>query len=57
MLELAIGLVVVALVAGSLGFTGVARGAANLAKIAFFVFLGIAAVVLHLGFLGVAAIS
>jgi uncharacterized membrane protein YtjA (UPF0391 family) len=43
-------------VAGALRFTGVARGAAGLAKIIFFVLLAIVIVLLLLGFLGVAAI-
>lgn len=44
MLELAVGLLVVALIAAALGFGGVAGAAAGFAKIAFFVFLVLAAV-------------
>lgn len=35
MLEIAIAAIVVSLVAGAFGFTGVARGAANVAKVIF----------------------
>jgi uncharacterized membrane protein YtjA (UPF0391 family) len=56
MLELAIGLIVVALIAGALGFTGVARGAASVAKAIFVILLVIGGIILLLGFLGVAAI-
>jgi uncharacterized membrane protein YtjA (UPF0391 family) len=56
MLELAIGLLIVALVAGALGFTGVAKGAANIAKFVFVAFLVIAGVIFVLGLLGVIAV-
>ena len=49
----AIVALVVALVAGGLGFTGVARGAATIAKILFGVFLLIFIVLLILVVLGV----
>ena len=35
MIELAVGALIVALIAGALGFTGIARGAATLFKIVF----------------------
>jgi uncharacterized membrane protein YtjA (UPF0391 family) len=47
MLELAIGAVVVALIAGALGFRGVSSAAATVAKVIFVMFL-VAAVVLFL---------
>ena len=56
MLELAIGLLIVALIAGALGFTGVAKGAASIAKIIFVAFLVIAGLIFLLGLLGVIAI-
>ena len=39
MLEAAIVFLVIALIAGALGFTGVAKGAASIAKILFFGFV------------------
>lgn len=56
MLELAITLVVIALIAGALGFTGIARGAANIAKFIFIAFLIVAGVILLLGVLGLIAV-
>lgn len=53
LLELAIIAFVISLVAGGLGFTGVARGAASVAKIAFGVFLITAIILLVLFALGV----
>jgi uncharacterized membrane protein YtjA (UPF0391 family) len=56
MLELAVILLVVALIAGALGFTGVARGAASIAKFIFIAALVVGLGILLLGFLGVAAL-
>lgn len=42
MLRTTIGLLIIALVAGLLGFTGVAAGAMVIAKVTFFVFLVLA---------------
>lgn len=44
MLNVAAGALVVSLVAGALGFTGIARAASAVAKIVFGVFLAIAVV-------------
>lgn len=57
MLKLAIVLFVISIIAGALGFTGVARGLAGLAKVIFFTFLALAALVLVLMFMGVALIA
>jgi uncharacterized membrane protein YtjA (UPF0391 family) len=51
MLKWALIFLVISLVAGALGFTGVARGAANVARILFGVFLAIFIVLLLLGLL------
>lgn len=42
MLGLAITLLIVALIAGALGFGGVAGASAGLAKVAFFIFIALA---------------
>lgn len=47
MLEVAIGALLIALIAGALGFTGVARAASAVAKVIFGIFL-IAAVLIFL---------
>jgi uncharacterized membrane protein YtjA (UPF0391 family) len=39
MIELAVGALIVALIAGALGFTGVARGAATVFKVVFGIFV------------------
>lgn len=44
---------VVSLIAGGLGFTGVARGAANIAKILFGIFLVIAVILFILVIVGI----
>lgn len=49
MLKLAILFLVIALVAGLLGFTGIAAGAATIAKILFGIFLALFLVVLISG--------
>lgn len=41
---------IIAIIAGILGFTGIAQGAAEIAKILFFVFISIWLIVLVLGF-------
>ena len=56
MLEFAFGALVVALVAWALGFTGIARGAATLAKLVFILFLVIAGLLFGLALLGVGAV-
>ncbi|MDQ2694970.1 MAG: DUF1328 domain-containing protein [Pseudomonadota bacterium] len=53
LLELAIIALVISLIAGALGFTGVARGAGALAKILFGIFLVIALILFLLVLLGV----
>jgi len=49
MLKLALIFAIVSVLAGILGFTGVAAGAATLAKTLFFVFLALCALFLILG--------
>jgi uncharacterized membrane protein YtjA (UPF0391 family) len=56
MLEAAIFFLVVALIAGVLGFTNIAAGAATIAKVLFFIFIAVFLLLLVLGFMGVAAI-
>lgn len=53
LLELAIGAFVVSLIAAALGFSGVARGAASIAKIVFGIFLVLAVIFLIMLALGV----
>lgn len=53
----AITALVISLLAGGLGFTGVARGAANIAKILFGLFLAIAIVLFILLLVGVDILS
>lgn len=57
MIELAIFFFIVAVIAGALGFTGIARGAAKIAKVLFFIFLGLFLLVVILAFLGIAAVA
>lgn len=52
----AIGALIISLIAGAFGFTGVARGAASIAKILFGIFLIIALILFVLVVLGVTAI-
>jgi uncharacterized membrane protein YtjA (UPF0391 family) len=47
---------VISLIAGALGFTGVARGAGTIAKVLFGIFLVIAVILFILVVLGVTAI-
>ena len=56
MLGLLIALIVIALVAGTLGFTGVARGAATLARIVFFLMLAGIVIMIILAVMGLAGI-
>ena len=51
MLKLALFFLFVSLVAGVLGFTGIALAAAGIAKILFFVFLALFVIVLAVGML------
>ncbi len=53
----AIVALVVSLIAGGLGFTGVARGAATVAKVLFGIFLVVAVVLFILLLLGVGAVT
>ncbi len=56
MLKYAIVFAIVSLIAGALGFGGVAAGAAGIAKILFGLFLVLAVIFLVLAALGVGAI-
>lgn len=51
MLKLALFFLIVSLIAGVLGFTGIAMAAAGIAKILFFVFLALFVIVLAVGML------
>jgi uncharacterized membrane protein YtjA (UPF0391 family) len=53
LLEWAIIALVISLIAGALGFSGVARGAATVAKVLFGIFLVIAGVLFILLLLGI----
>ena len=57
MLKLLILLVVIAIVAGALGFTGLAAGAAFFAKVIFAMMLVGIVILLALAFLGIAALT
>lgn len=57
MLEWAFIFLVIALIAGALGFTGIARGAASIAVILFWVCLAIFVILLILALLGIAAVA
>lgn len=57
MLKLLIILVIIAFVAGGLGFTGIAAGAATLAKIVFALMLIGIVIVLTLAFTGLALLT
>lgn len=48
---------VIALFAGALGFTGVAKGAASIGKLLFGVFLVIALIIVVLVMLGIGAVA
>jgi uncharacterized membrane protein YtjA (UPF0391 family) len=53
MLEFALAALLIALIAGALGFTGVARTAATVAKLIFGVFLAIAVIIFLLVWAGI----
>ena len=57
MLEFAIGALVVSLIAGALGFTGIAGAAASVAKIVFGLFLVLALGLFLLVLLGVSILA
>ena len=57
MIELAIGALIVALFAGALGFTGVARGAATVFKVVFGIFVVGALVMFLLIALGISIVA
>jgi uncharacterized membrane protein YtjA (UPF0391 family) len=57
LLTWAIIFLVVALIAGALGFTGVARGAGTIAKWLFIIFLVIFVILLVLALLGIGAVA
>jgi len=57
LLSWAVITLLISLVAGSLGFTGVAQGAAQLSKVFFGVFLAIAILLFVLVALGIGAIA
>ncbi|MBW3625113.1 MAG: DUF1328 domain-containing protein [Armatimonadetes bacterium] len=57
MIEIAIGALIISLIAGALGFTGVARGAATVAKWIFGFFLVIALILFLLFALGISLIT
>ena len=57
MLKWAIIFAVISLLAGVFGFTGVASGAAGIAKILFFIFIAITVVFLVIALLGVGAVA
>lgn len=57
MLKWAIIFLVISLVAGALGFTGIARGAATIAKVIFFIFLAMFVLVLVLAILGISLVA
>jgi uncharacterized membrane protein YtjA (UPF0391 family) len=48
---------IIAIVAGALGFTGVSRGAATISKVLFAIFLIIAVVIFILALTGVAILT
>lgn len=57
LLELAIAAFVISLIAGALGWSGLARGSAKVARIAFGIFLVIAIILLLLLVLGIGAVA
>lgn len=57
MLKWAFIFLIIALVAGGLGFTGIASGAATIAKILFAAFLIIALLFLILAIVGIGAVA
>ena len=57
MIEIAIAALVISLIAGALGFSGVAAAASTVAKVIFGIFLVIALLVFLLVWLGVQLVS
>ena len=57
MLKWAIIFAIVSLIAGVFVFTGVAAGAASIAKVLFFLFLVVAVIFIVLAVLGIGAVS
>jgi uncharacterized membrane protein YtjA (UPF0391 family) len=57
MLKWAIIFFIISIIAGALGFSGVARGAASIAKLLFGLFLILAIVFLVLLYAGIAVVS
>ena len=57
MLELAVGALIIALIAGGLGFSGVAAAASTVAKVTFGLFLVVALILFALFILGVGALA
>lgn len=57
MLKWAVIFLVISLVAGALGFSGIARGAATIAKVIFFIFLAMFVLILVLAVLGISLVA
>lgn len=57
LLQWALIAAVIAIIAGALGFTGIASGAATIAKWLFGIFLVVAAILLVLSLLGVSLLA
>jgi uncharacterized membrane protein YtjA (UPF0391 family) len=57
MLKWALIFFIISIIAGALGFTGIARGAAGIAKILFAIFLVLAAIFLVLVLAGVSIVT
>lgn len=57
LLTWAIIALIVAVIAGAFGFGGVARGAANIARILFGIFLAVAVVLFIMVLLGIAVVT
>jgi uncharacterized membrane protein YtjA (UPF0391 family) len=57
MLKWALIFFIISIIAGALGFTGIARGAAGIAKILFAIFLVLAAIFLVLVLTGVSIVT
>lgn len=57
MIELAVLALVVSLIAGALGFTGVARAASTVAKVVFGIFLFVALILFLLIWMGIRLIG
>lgn len=57
MLSFAIGALLISLVAGALGFTGIAKGAAAVAKVVFGIFLAVAVLLFILIAMGISLLG